>query len=231
MTMIHRMRYPGGKGKCFQRLINLMPPHRVYIEPYLGGGAVLRHKRPAEISIGLDLDPKVIKHWQHGLASPCTVLQADAVTYLSSYSYTGHELVYADPPYLPSVRRREKVYRHDYTEEDHRKLLETIKRAGCMVMISGYPSVLYDDMLSGWRKVLFSAKTHTDVREECVWMNFDPPKRIHDGSHLGHTFRDRQTIKRRVSRMVDKFSLMDPIERDVLLGVLNGKYGALQEEI
>lgn len=225
------MKYSGGKGKCFQRLINLMPPHRVYIEPYLGGGAVFRNKRPADISIGLDIDPKVIALWQHDLAGPdaCTILQSDAVAYLSSYTYTGDELVYADPPYLPSTRRREKVYRYDYSEADHQTLLEAIKRAPCMVMISGYRNALYDDTLSGWRKVTFSAKTHTDVREECVWMNFDPPQRLHDGSHLGHTFRDRQRIKRRISRFVNKLELMEPMEREALLSALNHKYGAFRE--
>ena len=55
------MRYPGGKGisGVYQRLINEIPPHRVYIEPYLGGGALMRYKLPAEINIGLDVDPAV----------------------------------------------------------------------------------------------------------------------------------------------------------------------------
>ncbi len=54
------MGYPGGKagsGVC-HRIINLMPPHQVYIEPFLGDGAVMRAKRAARLNIGLDLDPK-----------------------------------------------------------------------------------------------------------------------------------------------------------------------------
>ncbi|MGJ8626091.1 MAG: hypothetical protein ACSHXB_03935 [Sulfitobacter sp.] len=41
------MTYPGGKngGGAYQRIINHMPPHRFYIEPFLGSGAVLRNKR------------------------------------------------------------------------------------------------------------------------------------------------------------------------------------------
>jgi site-specific DNA-adenine methylase len=43
-----RQSYPGGKAGAgvAQRLINLMPTHAVYIEPFLGHGAVLLHKRP-----------------------------------------------------------------------------------------------------------------------------------------------------------------------------------------
>lgn len=60
--------YPGGKNGCgvFQRLINLMPPHSTYIEPFVGGGAVLRLKRPAALNIGVDLDGDVIARWKSG---------------------------------------------------------------------------------------------------------------------------------------------------------------------
>ena len=56
------MTYPGGKNGAgvFQTIINRMPPHRVYIEPFVGGAAILRLKRPAELSIAADLDRDVI---------------------------------------------------------------------------------------------------------------------------------------------------------------------------
>lgn len=54
--------YPGGKAGAgvYQRIINLMPPHEVYVEPFLGGGAVMRLKRPARLNIGVDLNPNVV---------------------------------------------------------------------------------------------------------------------------------------------------------------------------
>src|SRR4051812_1634408 len=59
------MTYPGGKSGSgvYQALINLIPPHSVYVEPFLGGGAVMRCKLPARLSIGIDLDPDVIAGW------------------------------------------------------------------------------------------------------------------------------------------------------------------------
>lgn len=32
------MTYPGGKGNAYHKIINLIPPHEVYIEPFLGRG-------------------------------------------------------------------------------------------------------------------------------------------------------------------------------------------------
>src|SRR5689334_5396751 len=120
------MRYPGGKGKCFQRIINLMPPHRVYIETHLGGGSVMLNKRAAQVSIGIDIDACLIERWRAMTKPPCEVVQADALDYLNDYQFRGDELVYADPPYVPSTRRRARVYTHDYKLNDHVRLLATL---------------------------------------------------------------------------------------------------------
>lgn len=37
-----------------------MPPHNVYIEPFLGGGYVMKAKKPASINIGVELDRQVL---------------------------------------------------------------------------------------------------------------------------------------------------------------------------
>lgn len=219
--MIAGMAYPGGKGKCYQRLINLMPPHKTYIESHLGSGAVLRHKRPAEINIGIDADSALIDQWKDLGLDFCTLINGDAVSFLEQFSFTGEELVYADPPYLPEVRRQPKIYRHEYTKADHERLLKVLKALPCKVMLSGYDSPMYRDTLAGWRRATFNAKTHVDVREECVWMNFLPPAQLHDTSFLGDTFRERQTVRRRHQRMLQKFSQMDPLERTHVLQLLN----------
>ncbi|MBU1297073.1 MAG: DNA adenine methylase [Gammaproteobacteria bacterium] len=223
------MKYPGGKGKCYQHLINLMPPHQTYIESHLGGGAVMRNKKPALRNIGLDLDSKVIEMWKMDLPNICELHQLDAVSYLGSYTYDGNELVYVDPPYLPETRKREKVYRCDYTENDHVLLLKCLIKLPCNIMISGYDNDLYNGLLSGWRKVHFSAKTHTGLKEETVWMNFEHPDRLHDTRYIGKTFRDRQNIQRRQSRLRSRIEKLDPIERNDLYEWMREHYEHNQE--
>src|SRR5436853_1357121 len=100
------MRYPGGKGRCYQHIINMLPPHLTYIETHLGGGAVLLRKKPAEISIGIDRNPDVIAYWRRSFPYLATYIVGDAVDFLARRQFEGHEVVYCDPPYLATTRRR-----------------------------------------------------------------------------------------------------------------------------
>jgi DNA adenine methylase len=56
------MPYPGGKlgAGVYHAIINQIPPHRLYVEPFVGGGAILLKKRPAERSVVYDLDAAAI---------------------------------------------------------------------------------------------------------------------------------------------------------------------------
>src|SRR5260370_23286363 len=210
------MRYPGGKGKTYQQIINLLPPHTTYIETHLGGGAVLRHKRPSQESIAIDRDPKVIEHWRHYLPSLASYVEADALEYLTNTDFSGDEVVYCDPPYLPTTRRRARVYRYDYDKHDHERLLEVLRCLPCKVLISGYPSQLYNAQLGAWNTRTFAAKTHNGVRLEKLWFNYDPPKRLHDARYWGTDFRNRQNFRRRTDRLRRRISSLSSQEQHLL---------------
>lgn len=216
------MQYPGGKGASgvYQRLINQIPPHRVYIESHLGGGALMRYKRPAEINIGLDIDPATVEAW-NDLAS-VQVLCADAVAYLASYPFKGDEFIYADPPYLPSTRRSNRaIYKHEYTEEQHIELLHLFINLPCNVMISGYCSDLYTKYLKSWRHMSFVTRTRSgDNATESLWMNYPEPEKLHDYRFIGDSFRERERIRRRIERWKERLETMPPQERNALLYAL-----------
>jgi len=53
------MGFPGGKAGAgtYQKIINQIPPHDIYVEAFLGDGAIIRRKRPALRNIGVEVDP------------------------------------------------------------------------------------------------------------------------------------------------------------------------------
>lgn len=219
------MRYPGGKGKCFQHIINLMPPHRVYIETHLGGGSVLRHKRPAERNICIELDPRVVETWQADVqALGIELVHGRAEEFLRQFPFQGEELVYVDPPYHPSTRRRERVYTHDYSHLDHERLLELLLTLPCKVMVSGYANALYARVLSGWYEHKFEAKTHHGTRTESLWLNYEPPTTLHDARYLGANFREREVTRRRMERLQNRLRRLGPHERSAIAQWLHESY-------
>lgn len=214
------MTYPGGKGRAYQSLISLMPPHEVYIETHLGGGAILSHKRPARRSIGIDIDARAIGRWDAGDRPDVELVLGDAVTFLRSFPFAGGELVFCDPPYWPDTRRRTRCYRHDYEESDHVRLLETLTALPCRVMLTGYWNATYDRMLNDWIATSYQNWIQTGPVVETVWMNFQPGSQLHDYSFVGMDFRERERLRRRRRTHVSRLERAPPLERGAILAEL-----------
>jgi len=110
----------------------------------------------------------------------------DFATIFKTYD-NANAFFYCDPPYLPETRR-DGSYPDETTEADHIHLLELATSCKGKVIISGYDSPLYRDMLTGWRLVTFQtvaqSAAHTEVnglkgkgvmkvkqaRTECIWL-------------------------------------------------------------
>lgn len=95
-------------------------------------------------------------------------------------AHDGQEtLHYVDPPYLPETRSpankydlKYRMYRHELDRGGHAQLLSVLQSLEGMVVLSGYPSELYDDTLKDWRRV--TTEAHADgarPRTEVLWLN------------------------------------------------------------
>jgi len=214
--------YLGSKeaSGVFQAIISQMPPHDVYIESHLGGGAVMRRKTPAtHRSIGIDADQQVLDSFQ--CPYPVELVCTDAQSFIDGFSYELglRVLLYVDPPYLHCTRTSRSRYRHEYTTQDHIRLIESLRTVPAFVILSGYPSPLYDSLLPEWRTIELQAMTRGGPRTEKLWMNYDLDA-VHWHTYAGRNFTDRQRIKRKAIRWAAKFKALPPGERAAILQAL-----------
>jgi hypothetical protein len=214
------MGYAGGKGRLWQYIVSLMPPHDTYIETHLGGGAVMRNKRPAHTNICVDIDPQVIHKASAWDVSGLILYNAEALAFLADYTFDGRELVYSDPPYVAATKKNRRYYRYEYTDEDHCRLLDALLKLNCRVMISGYPSTLYDQALRGWDVKELVNVSHAGPRRERIWANFEFSPDLHDYAPIGGSFRERERIRRKTSRWVHKLAQLPDLERRAVLAAL-----------
>lgn len=81
-------------------------------------------------------------------------------------------LIYCDPPYMLETRHG-KQYRCEMTNQEHEELLEVLLEHKGMVLVSGYDTDMYNDMLKGWYRC--EAVAYSQVcskKKEVLWMNY-----------------------------------------------------------
>jgi len=108
-----------------------------------------------------------------------------AVEVIERYGAHPGVLIYADPPYLGAARgpeggsgERTRRYRHELLGAgEHRELVEQLRDCAAAVVLSGYPSALYDEFLTDWDRVEFTTGTGQNARglwsqrTEVLWSN------------------------------------------------------------
>jgi site-specific DNA-adenine methylase len=236
------MRYQGGKNGSgvFQTIINRIPVHSVYVEPFAGSAAIYRRKMPAASSILVERDQEQASKLAM-LASPSTIVRnADALDVLAELIPTmdAGTFVYLDPPYVHESRRDLNLYRFEMTDEQHSHLVGSLLPAmsdrGARWMLSGYRNSIYADASSkhGWREHDFQAMTRRGVATETLWMNYEPGAAvIAETTFAGSDFRERERIKRKAARWAAKFEQLQAMEQEAILTVLQDRRKWLGDHI
>lgn len=260
--------YFGAKQKLAGRIIDWMPPHDVYLEPYFGSGAVLfskapvRHEiindifgaipnfyrvlrdRPEDLERVCRLSPYSRSEWEacfdvtgDGIdelewarrwwvrvgqsfaktgshrtgwsrttartQSPPASMQSridrfsacaarlanvtiecgDAIALVDKMA-TARTVCYLDPPYVAEARsnRAADDYAQETDDDHHRRLADVLAVTPAKVILSGYPSRLYDELYRDWeRREVTVTVTSTNAvthprrgQTEVFWMNFTP---------------------------------------------------------
>lgn len=83
-------------------------------------------------------------------------------------------LFYLDPPYVFSTRTTSKAYSHEMANDHHREFAELLYSLKGFVVLSGYPSALYEELFEskGWLRIDKAAKVLGGAtKTECLWLS------------------------------------------------------------
>ena len=89
-------------------------------------------------------------------------------------------LIYCDPPYVHETRHESSrdVYGVEMTERHHRDLAAVLSGCKAKVVLSGYPSPLYEELYGTWRQVTFDIANHAAGgrekarKQERLWLSW-----------------------------------------------------------
>ncbi|EOI7431968.1 DNA adenine methylase [Yersinia enterocolitica] len=99
----------------------------------------------------------------------------DAVQCMLDHDTTS-TLHFVDPPYVHDTRViSSRYYRHEMDNNAHLNLLDTVNKLEGMVVLSGYNTDMYNDILTGWQKQekqsSAAGRKGSVKRLECLWLS------------------------------------------------------------
>ena len=116
--------------------------------------------------------PEIIKQAAERLKQ-VQIANTEAIELIKRFNYE-NVFMYLDPPYVIRARNSKRPqYKNEMTEAGHIKLLETIAGSKAQIMISGYQTDLYDEILKDWNRFEFDATAERGLpRKEVIWTNY-----------------------------------------------------------
>jgi DNA adenine methylase len=262
------VKYHGGKYRIRQWILDQLPKHKIYMEPFGGTASILLNKKPSPIEIYSDCEYSIynlmkilrdssenfikeiqkIKYEKSQYLEMRTIYRSNEFKSLDSlkqavitYSvrrmsrgglggtfcwskrmYAGgripaeihgwntmlkelpkiserlkgveiihddwksvvqkydneNAVAYLDPPYPETTRVFKTAFLKEMTIKEHTEMIKFLRKAKSKILVSSYPSKLYNDLFNGWKcleKKAANHSSHEKIKEkktECLWVNF-----------------------------------------------------------
>jgi len=99
--------YYGGKTRLAPLIASLLPPHRVYVEPFAGSAAVLFAKKPSTHEVLNDLDGHVVHFYRMLRERPSDL---ELACRLTPYARAEHAVCDPDDPSIDDLERARRWY-------------------------------------------------------------------------------------------------------------------------
>ncbi|MEM6734631.1 MAG: hypothetical protein AAF620_01055 [Bacteroidota bacterium] len=223
--------YTGGKEGTgiWQKIINEIRPHDIFISGCLGNCAIARHKLPAKRNYGIDIDPSVIDAWNEMKWEWITLIHGDviaAVSQLLAMEDLKEKRIclFLDPTYrMSSIKSDRPPYKFTMEDEWHHKFLSEVQKwslhPNLDILITHYPDPLYKRKLKEWRRIPYLTKTRRGPVEEWLFMNYEHESgELHDYRWIGDNKDERYNLKNRTAKnLIKKLNRMEVRKKQAII--------------
>lgn len=97
--------YYGGKQKMVRHILPLIPPHSVYVEPFLGGGAIFWNKEPSQGEVLNDIHGEIVNFYQIAKTKYKQLEKEIQLTLHSRYLHRKAQIIHEFPELFSDVKR------------------------------------------------------------------------------------------------------------------------------
>ena len=102
--------YYGGKQTLVPIILELIPEHKIYCEPFLGGAAVYFAKKPSKVEVINDTNSELINFYEV-VKNDFTALEREiAITLHSRTKHRQAQVIYANPDMFDRIKRAWAVW-------------------------------------------------------------------------------------------------------------------------
>lgn len=209
---IKTFHYPGAKNNSgfFQFFMNILPKHSIFIEGCAGSGVIAANIYDRSKVILIEIDDITEAQLRKTMPPAISIRHTSIFKYIDEHPeiFSNPSVVlYLDPPYpFPARRSGANLYRHEWSLNDHRKMIRKVRHLKCKIMISTRQNDLYSRCFAGWHQHNFYTVDRAGGTVEIVYTNFDPATlELFSYDYLGRNFVERQFLSRQCDRMKAKF--------------------------
>ncbi len=179
-------------GGLAQAVINEIPPHERFIE-IARRPLIVWRIRPAATTVVV-VPPALIDGGYRTAYPGVEIVDEPPSTYLAAGRWSRTDFIYCDP--AAAIRPDDA----DRWEDLVLQLQNTAARVMVKLTKTGpYPVAAVCVELATWRRLdLYQCRGRQKPNWNTLFMNYDRPAELHDYRHLGHDYRSRERIRKRI---------------------------------
>lgn len=210
------LRYHGGKWRLAPWILSFFPEHRIYVEPFGGGGAVLVQKMAASIEVYNDLDSEVVNVFRV-LRSPTMAAELARLLALTPYAREEWAATFDEPSELDPIEHARRIIVRSFMGHGMKGAVSN--------QATGFHTALSDEgrysRVTSWQRMPAAIADYVErlrgvLIENCdaidLIARFDAPDALFycDPPYLGHSAHYRHRFENRShERLAEVLSSID----------------------